>query len=204
MKSALESLVGLDWSGILVPGISVLEKILRPLIVYLLLVVALRAAGKRELAQLNNFDFVVLLLLSNSVQNAIIGPDDSVIGGIVGALALLAANYLVVRFFSRHPRLEESFEGSPDLLIDGGAINRERLAKELITETDLAAAARKQGIESLAEVERAELDQDGGLFFARKETQPAVAGRDEIIARLDGLAAELKELRSELRRRPEA
>ena len=94
------------WNNMFVLAVPLLEKILRPIIVYLALVVLLRVFGKRELAQLNPFDLVVLLSLSNTVQNAIIGNDNSLSGGLTGALALLAMNYLVVRFLFNHRRLE--------------------------------------------------------------------------------------------------
>src|ERR1035441_3593468 len=93
------------WGDIFVVGAPVAEKILRPALVYVFLVVALRVFGKRELAQLNPFDLVVLLSLSNTVQNAIIGNDNSLSGGLIGAFALLVINYLVVRFLFRHRRL---------------------------------------------------------------------------------------------------
>ena len=95
------------WTAIFALGAPVIEKILRPLIVYFFLVVALRVFGKRELAQLNPFDLVVLLSLSNTVQNAIIGDDNSVTGGLIGAFTLLAVNYLVVRFLFKHRRLDQ-------------------------------------------------------------------------------------------------
>ena len=101
------------WSDIFVVGAPMVEKILRPVLVYVFLVVALRVFGKRELAQLNPFDLVVLLSLSNTVQNAIIGNDNSLTGGLIGALALLALNYLVVRFLFRHRRLDQILEGEP-------------------------------------------------------------------------------------------
>src|SRR5205809_6755737 len=103
-------------------GLPITEKILRPIVVYFFLVVGLRLAGKRELAQLNPFDLVVLLTLSNTVQNAIIGDDNSVVGGIVGATALLVVNYLVVRFLYRHARLERLVEGDADVLMEDGKV----------------------------------------------------------------------------------
>src|SRR5690242_3951868 len=109
---------GKMWNDIFVLGAPLIEKILRPVLVYFFLVVALRVFGKRELAQLNPFDLVVLLSLSNTVQNAIIGNDNSLSGGIVGALALLLMNYLVVRFLFRHRRLDQIFEGEPTTLIE--------------------------------------------------------------------------------------
>src|SRR5919199_1264142 len=91
----------------------VLEKMLRPVLVYFFLVAILRLAGKRELAQLNPFDLVVLLTLSNTVQNAIIGEDNSVTGGLIGASTLLVVNYVVVRFLFRRMRLDRFLEGAP-------------------------------------------------------------------------------------------
>src|SRR5712692_3361994 len=108
-------------SEMLTLSVPVAEKIARPVVVSGFLVVCLRVFGKRELAQLNPFDLVVLLSLSNTVQNAIIGNDNSLTGGLIGALALLAMNYLVVRFLFRHRRLDEILEGEPTLLIEHGA-----------------------------------------------------------------------------------
>src|SRR3954452_11763812 len=105
------------WTDTFVMGAPLLEKIIRPILVYVFLVIALRVFGKRELAQLNPFDLVVLLSLSNTVQNAIIGNDNSLTGGVVGALALLIMNYIVVRFLFQHRRLDQIFEGKPTVLI---------------------------------------------------------------------------------------
>src|SRR3982750_770166 len=96
-------------------GVPVAEKIIRPVLVYFFLIVVLRLAGKRELAQLNPFDLVVLLTLSNTVQNAIIGEDNSVTGGLIGAATLLVVNYAVVRFLYGHERLEQLVEGGCDV-----------------------------------------------------------------------------------------
>src|SRR6187200_1000201 len=105
-----------------------LEKIIRPTLVYFALVLLLRAFGKRELAQLNPFDLVVLLSLSNTVQNAIIGNDNSLAGGLIGAVALLGVNYLVVRFLFRHRRLDQLLEGKPSVLVDQGKVRHKTLA----------------------------------------------------------------------------
>src|SRR5579864_8413046 len=110
------------WHDIFAVGVPVVEKILRPVLVYAFLVVLLRVFGKRELAQLNPFDLVVLLSLSNTVQNAIIGNDNSLTGGLVGAFTLLAINYAVVRFLFRHRRLDQLFEGKPATLVEHGSI----------------------------------------------------------------------------------
>src|ERR1051325_4125654 len=114
-----------------------IEKILRPVVVYLALVLLLRVFGKRELAQLNPFDLVVLLSLSNTVQNAIIGEDNSVSGGLVGAVSLLGVNYVVVRFMFKHRRLDQLLEGEPTTLIENGKICEAALAKELLTVNEL-------------------------------------------------------------------
>src|SRR5262249_24976939 len=125
------------WSDLLHPDISILEKIIRPVIVYVFLVIGLRLAGKRELAQLNPFDLVVLLTLSNTVHNAIIGNDNSVVGGLIGATTLLAVNYIVVRFLFKHEKLERLVEGDADVLIEDGQVKHDRLKKELITLSEL-------------------------------------------------------------------
>ena len=129
------------WGEIFVVGVPIAEKILRPALVYVFLVVALRVFGKRELAQLNPFDLVVLLSLSNTVQNAIIGNDNSLSGGLIGALALLALNYLVVRFLFRHRRLDEILEGAPAVLVEHGCVKQDALAKELLTTAELMTVA---------------------------------------------------------------
>src|SRR5437773_6169573 len=135
-------------------SLPIAEKIVRPIIVYVFLVAFLRVFGKRELAQLNPFDLVVLLSLSNTVQNAIIGDDNSVTGGLIGAFTLLAVNYLVVRFLFKHRRLDQMLEGSPTVLIEHGQVLGDALAKELLTPGELLNVAHRQGFESLNEIER--------------------------------------------------
>src|SRR5215468_5001305 len=126
---------------VLTNDVSLLEKILRPILVYIFLIVGLRLSGKRELAQLNPFDLVVLMTLSNTVQNAIIGEDNSLLGGLIGAAALLMANYLVVRYMFFHPRLERVIEGRPVCLIEHGRVKEQEMRKELISMSELRAAA---------------------------------------------------------------
>lgn len=183
------------WSNILQPEISILEKILRPIIVYIALIFLLRLAGKRELAQLNNFDLIVLLTISNTVQNAIIGSDNSVAGGLIGATTLLLVNYIVVRFFYRHQKLDRLVEGREDLLVVGGKVREHRLKKELITQSELEAAARKQGFASLEEVDRAGLEPSGAFSFIGKKPNPDMIRHKELLERLDALARELQLLR---------
>src|ERR1700694_6037990 len=157
------------WTDMFVLSLPIAEKILRPIAVYSFLVIGLRLAGKRELAQLNPFDLVVFLTLSNTVQNAIIGEDNSVTGGVVGATSLLIVNYLVVRFLYGHKRLDQLVEGDADVLIDDGKVRLDGLKKELISYSQLGAAARKQGFESLDEVQKCVLEPGGTLTFAGKK-----------------------------------
>src|ERR1043166_8219896 len=110
------------WTDLFVLGLPVAEKVLGPVIIYFFLVIGLRFAGKRELAQLNPFDFVVLMTLSNAVQNGIIGDDNSVTGAVIGAASLLMTNAIVVRVLFDHPNLEHLVEGDPDVLIDKGRV----------------------------------------------------------------------------------
>jgi uncharacterized membrane protein YcaP (DUF421 family) len=184
------------WTNMFQLGLPVAEKMLRPLFVYVFLVASLRLAGKRELAQLNPFDLVVLLTLSNTVQNAIIGHDDSVTGGLLGATTLLVVNALVVRFLYRHDTLERLVEGDADPLIVDGVLQRHRLKKELLTEVQLETAAHRQGFRSLADVERAVLEPGGGITFVAKELTPETARHSEVLARLDDLGRQLGVLRA--------
>ena len=183
------------WHDMFTLGLPLLEKILRPMIIYAFLVVALRLTGKRELAQLNPFDLVVLLTLSNTVQNAIIGDDNTVVGGIVGATALLGANYLVVRFLYEHPKLDELVEGQPDVLIENGQVRLEGCRTELITLPELQQAARRQGFTALEEVERAVLEPGGSISFVAKKPTPETTRHQELLARLDQLGQAVEKLR---------
>jgi uncharacterized membrane protein YcaP (DUF421 family) len=184
------------WNNMFHLDVSILEKVVRTAIVYFFLIGGLRLAGKRELAQLNPFDLVVLLTLSNALQNAIIGNDNSLIGGIVGATTLLALNYVVVRFLYDHQRLDKLVEGEADVLIDGGKLMEDRLKGELITIPELEAAAHKQGFASLAEVDRAILETGGTISFFARKPEPDVTRHNELLAKLDQLSHEIARLRS--------
>jgi uncharacterized membrane protein YcaP (DUF421 family) len=177
-------------------GLPVAEKILRPILIYAFLIVGLRLAGKRELAQLNPFDLVVLLTLSNTVQNAIIGEDNSVTGGIIGASTLLFVNYVLVRFVSRHETLERFIEGEPDVLIENGQIRMDCLEKEAISVVELVAAAHKQGFASLDEIDSAVLEANGSIAFFGKKPNPDVARHQEIMKRLDQISAQVAALQA--------
>lgn len=178
--------------------ISILEKIARPILVYIFLIVGLRLAGKRELAQLNPFDLVVLLTLSNTVQNAIIGNDNSLVGGVIGATTLLAVNYVVVRFLYNHEKLDHLIEGNCDVLIENGKIRHDRLKEELMTEAALETAAHRQGFASLNDIDRAVLEIGGSISFFPKKPTPEIARHTEILTGINRLSREIDELRKSL------
>jgi uncharacterized membrane protein YcaP (DUF421 family) len=191
-------MISTTWSDMFILAIPWVEKILRPIIVYMALVIGLRLAGKRELAQVNTFDLVVLLTLSNTVQNAIIGNDNSVTGGIIGAATLLLVNYVVVRFVSKNKQAEELLEGSEDVLIKDGILQSAILDREVITQTELEIAAHRQGFGSLDEIETATLEPEGGISFIGKTPAPGEQRYEEIISRLEKLSGEVTALRAEL------
>jgi len=173
-------------------GLPLAEKIARPILVYVFLIIGLRLAGKRELAQLNPFDLVVLLTLSNTVQNAIIGDDNTITGGFIGATTLLVVNYMVVRFLFDHEKLDRLVEGDTDVLICNGVVDEALLRKELITRAELETAAHKQGFGSLDDIERAILEPGGTIcFFAKKPTTDDMRHR-ELLARIDKLTAKVE------------
>jgi uncharacterized membrane protein YcaP (DUF421 family) len=187
-----------SWYNMFVLGLPILEKILRPTLVYIFLIIGLRLSGKRELAQLNPFDLVVLLTLSNAVQNAIIGDDNSVTGGIIGGATLLVVNYIVIRFLFTHQKLDRVIEGEPDALIEGGVLKEDRLKKELLTRTELETAAHRQGFASLEEIERAVLEPGGTVFFVGKKPSNEEVNQKALTDRLDALARQLGEIRDRL------
>ena len=186
------------WKDMFVLALPILEKILRPICVYAFLIIGLRLSGKRELVQLNPFDLVVLLTLSNTVQNAIIGDDNTVTGGIIGATSLLVVNYLVVRFLYKHRSLDQMVEGRAEVLIEGGKVLAHRLKKELITMAQLEAAARKQGFDSLGEVDQCVLEPGGTISFIGKKPGSDEARHQEMMQRMDALTAELAKMRQSL------
>jgi uncharacterized membrane protein YcaP (DUF421 family) len=175
-------------------GVPILEKVVRPWLVYSFLVVGLRLAGKRELAQINTFDLIVLLTLSNTVQNAIIGDDNSVTGGVIGATSLLAINYVVVRFLFRRARLDRFLEGKPTTLIEGGKLMHKNMRRELITEPELLAAAHKQGYRGLRDIEHATLETGGSITFIGKDPSPMQTHYEDLVRRLDEINGQLQAL----------
>jgi len=174
----------------------ILEKLLRPVIVYLVLVVLLRLFGKRELAQLNPFDLVVLLSLSNTVQNAIIGDDNSVTGGIIGAFGLLAINWLVVRTLYRSPKLTRMLEGRATVLVKDGKIDDHAVRRESLTSEELMDVIHRQGFEHLGQVRRCILEPNGTFFVEPIEPSSIERQHAEILAKLESLTREVAALRA--------
>ena len=173
-------------------SVPVLEKILRPMIVYLALVLFLRLFGKRELAQLNPFDLVVLLSLSNTVQNAMIGDDNSVSGGIIGAFSLLTVNWLLTRVLYRAPWLNTTLQGASRTLIMDGAVDHAALRKEALTEQELLSVLHRQSFDTVDDVRSCTLEPNGTFYIeAKKPSQ-----QDRLIAQL---VAEVQKLSSEVR-----
>jgi uncharacterized membrane protein YcaP (DUF421 family) len=176
----------------------ILEKILRPVLVYLFLVVFLRLFGKRELAQLNPFDLVVLLSLSNTVQNAMIGDDNSVSGGAIGAFSLLTINWLLTRVLFRAPRLNKFFELPPTVLIRHGVVDWEAMKKEALTELELRSVLHKQGYDRFEEVEKCVLEPNGNFYIEGISSMSDDAQRAALMDAIASLTREVKDMRAQL------
>jgi uncharacterized membrane protein YcaP (DUF421 family) len=173
----------------------ILEKILRPVIVYLCLIVFLRIFGKRELAQLNPFDLVVLLCLSNTVQNSIIGDDNSVSGGVIGVLSLLTINWLLTRVLFRSPKLSMVLEGTKTVLIRHGVVDWEAAKREALSEIELRSVLHKQGFDRYEEVEKCVLEPNGSFYMEGIKSMSDDAQRAELMREIKSLAVEVSELK---------
>ena len=173
-----------------------LEKLLRPAAVYLFLVFVLRRFGKRMLAQLNPFDFVVLLTLSNTVQNAIIGNDTSLLGGLVGAISLLVCNALLVRRYYRGPSQNLLSDQDRDIsLITGGRLEESEMRRLHVNAGELVAKAHERGFDALAEIDSAMLYPNGTIYFRGRHPDDAEQRHRALMERLDHLQRELAMLR---------
>ena len=177
--------------------VPILEKLLRPVVVYLVLVLLLRLFGKRELAQLNPFDLVVLLSLSNTVQNAIIGDDNSVTGGVIGAFSLLAINWIVVRILFRSPKLTRVLEGRATTLVSNGQLDRKALVRESLTETELVEVIRKQGFEHIHDVKRCELEPNGTFYVESFDPSIDDKRHKELVDQLNALSKQIAALQAQ-------
>jgi len=174
------------------------EKILRPVIVYLFLVVFLRIFGKRELAQLNPFDLVVLLSLSNTVQNAMIGDDNSLSGGLVGAFSLLAINWVMALVLYRAPKVTKLLAGKAATLIRDGVVDDTELKNQSLTHEDLVSVLNKNGFNDPRDVRTCVLEPNGTFFVEGKKPSVDDVERGEIMKVLEELTSEVQALRREV------
>lgn len=165
-----------DWWQMFWPALSWGEKVLRPLVVYVFLMVAFRFSGKRELGQATLFDFLIILLISNVVQNAMIGEDNSLFGAFAGVAVLLTLSWLLNGITARSRTARRILEGSPTLLVHQGVVLEDKMRKENVSSNDLKTALRGVGIASLREVRYAILELDGQISVIRKD---AVESEDD-------------------------
>ncbi len=168
------------WNNLIALEIPAIEKIIRPIVVYLVVLAFFRIFGRRELAQLNPMDLAVLLLLAAALENAIIGDDHSLIGGIYGAAALLGINWLVNATSYRVPWLDKLIQGEPKVLIDKGALDEEVRRSEKLSDSDVDEALHREGIEQLDEVRKAYLEPSGQLTMIPEDDRRI----DELMERL--------------------
>lgn len=186
------------WNDLVVVQIPLIEKVLRTVAVYLGIAILMRIGGKRDLAQLNTLDLVVMLLLANIVQNATIGPDNSVLGGLIGAAVLIAINAIAVRISNLSETTVRIFEGTPTVLVHDGRYLERELRKEGIRKADVAAALRRQNAGNVQQVATATLA-PSGAFIVDLQPEAAIATRSDIADlqdRLDRLQSQLDALLS--------
>jgi uncharacterized membrane protein YcaP (DUF421 family) len=184
------------WNAMFDLHVSLGEKVVRAVVIYLFLVIALRLVGKRELSQLNTLDFVVLLAVSNAVQNGLIGSDNSVTGALAGALTLFVVDGALAYLLFRNLRMRTLVEGTPTVLIDHGEVIEQALRKEELNREDLLAALQSSGAATFDEVERASLEPSGKVVFVPKEPSEATRQYDDLRARLDHLTELVERLSS--------
>jgi uncharacterized membrane protein YcaP (DUF421 family) len=151
-----------------IPEIPVWEKVVRSVVIYLFILLAFRFTGKRQVGQLTPFDLVLLLIISNVVQNAMIGNDNSLGGGLIGAVTILVLNGLVVELSYRFKPARRLLEGQPALLVHNGKILQENLRHERLTLEDLQAALRRNGIAEVDQVRYAVLEENGQISVIPK------------------------------------
>ncbi len=144
------------------------EFVVRGMVVYVFLLVFLRLTGKRQTGQYAPYDLVLLLVLSNAVQNSMNAGDNSLVGGLISALTLIGCHVVLARLTFRSPRLARWVDGTPQVLVNKGQVNERLMRKELITADDLGAALRAGGCLDLHEVERATIETNGQITVVLK------------------------------------
>ena len=139
------------------------EFLLRGVVVYLFLLVFLRLSGKRQTGQYAPFDLVLLLILSNAVQNSMNAGDNSLIGGLISAVTLISCHVALAQLTFRYPRLARLVDGKPQVLVNQGQADKALMRRELLTHEDLEAALRAGGCLAVHEVERATIEVNGQI-----------------------------------------
>jgi uncharacterized membrane protein YcaP (DUF421 family) len=184
------------WHDLFGMGVPVADKVIRSAAVFLVVVVLLRVAGKRELAQLNGFDFVVMLLLSNVVQNAVIGPDDSLTGGVLGAAVLLAVNAVLVRAALFLPWLSGLVHGRASVLAADGAYRRRTLLRLGLRPGDVDEAIQEQGGDDVADTRLVTLEPGGAVVVRLRDAEQSASAGDvaDLRARLERIERHLERL----------
>ena len=177
-----------------------IEKVIRPILIYATLVFFLRLFGKRELAQLNPFDLVVLLTLSNTVQNAIIGDDTSVSGGVVGALTLLSLNYGISFLKFKNKKIEALIEGKPVTIVSDGKMNKKALRRELLTKEDMDILAHREGFENADDIEKCILDPNGSFLVDGKDEIKDGKFKKDVLDKIDELSKQIVGLQKALQK----
>jgi len=183
------------WHNLMHLDITVWEKVVRTVAVYLVLAVLIRLAGKRDLAQLNAFDLVVVLLLSNVVQNAVIGPDNSLLGGVIGAAVLVGANAGIVRLTRSNDHVARLLEGTPTTLARDGTWDDDALRREGLRKADAEAALRRQNANSVRDAEQVSIEPGGAIVATLREDLQSATQADvkRLEAKLDALLARADE-----------
>lgn len=161
----------MPWHDILLPKPSWLEKILRPILIYAALLIAFRVLSKRDLGSSTTFDLLIVLLISNVVQNALIGEDNSILGSLVGALTLLGMSVLLNRLTAHKTKARRLLEGVPVLLVHDGKALEEEMRRNAVSRADLNAGLRAQGVVTLGDVRFALLELDGSISVIKKDEQ---------------------------------
>ncbi len=144
-------------------GNVLLQIVLRTGVIYLVVLIGVRLSGKREVGQMTPFDLTLLLLLSNSVQNAMTGPDTSLLGGVIAAATLLVLNYFVAYLSGSSPRFRHFVQGEPSLLVHDGEVIQEHMSRERVSMDELDRALRQHGISNCKDVALAVLEVDGSI-----------------------------------------
>ena len=186
------------WHSMFVVQIPLLEKILRTVFVYATLVILFRLVGKRDLAVLNTFDFVVIFLLSNVVQNAVIGNDTSLLGGVIGAVTLVAVNSAINRWLAVSPRVSRVLEGQPTSIIQDGKLVPRALRRLSLRPEELDHAVRMQNGDDVSEVGTGLIEPTGQLVLTLKHGEQNASKNDitQLNLRLDAIDAALAHLTS--------